>query len=104
MIFSDILNGCFLLRNPWALSASSVFWGFPLRWILGHLLDLYPLERTSASYQRDLRFAVLEKCREFGIHVPSFQTFVLSWYPLARSLLLVNVHHSVLPLRMNSKL
>ena len=31
------------------------------RWFFGHLFDLYPLERTSASYQRDLRPIVLQK-------------------------------------------
>ena len=40
---SDILNDWYSLCNSWALSALSVFWGFPLRWILGHLFDLYPV-------------------------------------------------------------
>lgn len=59
------------------------FSGSPLRWILENLFDLYPLERTSASYQRDLRPIVLEKGWHFGITVLSFRTFGLLRYLLA---------------------
>ena len=45
--------------------------------------DLYPLERTSASYQRDLNPIVLEQGWDFGINVLSFRTFESPWYLLA---------------------
>ena len=56
------------LSTRCVLSVFSVLWDSPLRWLLGHLFDLYPLERTSASYQRDLNPIVLEKRWDFGIN------------------------------------
>ena len=63
----------------WAPSAFFVF-GALVRICFSDIcliFDLYPLERISASYQRDLRPIVLENGWKVGISVLSFRTFEL---------------------------